>query len=58
MKLWNTNASPLLSGARSGPVGTPVGMNDAANDMFDEARRKLGRGPRPRDEAGARRRRA
>jgi hypothetical protein len=33
-KLWKANASPLLSGARSGPVGTPDGMNDAANSMF------------------------
>src|SRR5258707_11879048 len=35
---WNTNASPLLPGARRGPVGTPNGMMFVSSRRFGTKR--------------------
>ena len=42
MNEWNTNENPLLRGARSAQVGTPVGITDASNAKFgSEGRREF-----------------
>jgi hypothetical protein len=35
MNEWNTNASALLPGARSGPVGTPSGITDVSSEKSE-----------------------